>query len=47
MTDTPHYFFVKALSWGADAVAASWSGFFAPRPNGVKREKGEVMHKKI
>jgi hypothetical protein len=47
MTDTPHYFFVKAVSWGAGAVAASWRGFFAPRQNGVKREKSEVAHKKI
>ncbi|WP_185752734.1 hypothetical protein [Pseudomonas fluorescens] len=26
---------------------ASWSGFFVPGQNGVKREKVEVMHKKI
>jgi hypothetical protein len=26
---------------------ASWGGFFVPGQNGVKREKDEVMHKKI
>jgi hypothetical protein len=47
MTDTPHCFFVKALSWGRTQQPASWGGFFVPGQNGVKREKDEVMHKKI
>jgi hypothetical protein len=40
-------FFCEGVVVGADAVAASWSGFFAPGSSWVKRKKSEVMHKKI
>jgi hypothetical protein len=48
MTDTPHCVFCEGVVVGGRTQRpASWSGFFVSGRNGVKREKDEVMHKKI
>jgi hypothetical protein len=40
MTDTPHYFFVKALSWGTDAVTCVVEQIL--RADAKQRQTGKV-----